>query len=182
MYRALGDTNFVYSFQLSLLFFLVNKILLNSSPADQYGFCVFCKTLTIYTFLCSARYDRRDIMFPGCPSFRPSVHHTLGVQLRVQRLAKAMHFQQNIMHAFNDRCAPHILFRLRYNLLIRSCLTWIFFVDPHWWALLCMQRPTKARPFQQIIIIALQCQRDVDVHLLFCFDLDLLITCSRGHV
>ena len=37
-------------------------------------------------------------------------------------------------------------------------------------------------PFQQIIMHALQCQHDVDVHLLFCFDLDLHITSSRGRV
>ena len=37
-------------------------------------------------------------------------------------------------------------------------------------------------PFQQIIMHALQCQNDLDVHLLFCVDLDLHITSSRGHV
>ena len=58
-----------------------------------------------------------------------------------------------------------------------SCLTWICFVDPHWWVPLCVQRPAKAMPFQQIIIHALD---DVYVHLLFCFDLDLHITCSQG--
>ena len=26
---------------------------------------------------------------------------------------------------------------------------------------------------------ALQCQHDIDVHLIFCFDIDLLITCSE---
>ena len=82
------------------------------------------------------------------------------------------------------RCAPPILFWPwpPYNLLMRSCLTCIFFVDSHWWVPHCVQRPAKAMPFQQIIIHALQCQHDVDVHLLFCFDLDLPITCSRGRV
>ena len=32
---------------------------------------------------------------------------------------------------------------------------------------LCVQRPAKAMPFQQIIMHALQCQHDLDVHLLF---------------
>ena len=32
--------------------------------------------------------------------------------------------------------------------------------------------------FQQIIMHKLHYQHDNDVHLLFCFDLDLLITCS----
>ena len=36
---------------------------------------------------------------------------------------------------------------------------------------LCVQRPARAMPFQQIIIHALQCQHDVDVHLLLCFDI-----------
>ena len=36
-----------------------------------------------------------------------------------------------------------------------------------------MQRPAKSMPFQQIIMHALQCQHDLDVHLLFYFDLDL---------
>ena len=47
---------------------------------------------------------------------------------------------------------------------------------------LCVQRPSKAMPFRQIIMHALQCQYDIDVHLLFCFDLDLHIASSRGHV
>ena len=39
-----------------------------------------------------------------------------------------------------------------------------------------------AMPFQQIIMQALQCQHDLDVHLLFCFHHDLHVTSSRGHV
>ena len=37
-------------------------------------------------------------------------------------------------------------------------------------------------PFQQIIMHVLQCQHDLDVHLLFCVDLDLHITSSRGRM
>ena len=47
---------------------------------------------------------------------------------------------------------------------------------------LCVQCPAKAMPFQQIIMHALQCQHDVDVHILFCFDLDLHLNCFRGCV
>ena len=47
---------------------------------------------------------------------------------------------------------------------------------------LCVQRPEKTMPFQQIIMHELHCQHDVDVHLLFCFDLDLHITSSRDRV
>ena len=82
------------------------------------------------------------------------------------------------------RCAPPILFWPwpPYYLLPRSCLTWIFFVDPHWWVPLCVQHPAKAMTFKQIIMHALQCKHDVDVHLLFCFDIDLHLTCSQVHV
>ena len=82
------------------------------------------------------------------------------------------------------RCAPPILLWpwSPYNLLPRSCLTLNFFFDSYWWVLLCVQRPAKAIHFQQIIMHALQCQHGVDVHLLFCFDLDLNITSSRGCV
>ena len=67
------------------------------------------------------------------------------------------------------RCAPPILFWPwpPYTLLPRSCFTWMFFVDPHWWVPLCVQCPAKAMHFKQIIMYALQCQHDVDVHLLF---------------
>ena len=67
-----------------------------------------------------------------------------------------------------------------YSILPRSCLTWIFFVYPHWWVTLCVQCPAKAMPFQQIIMHALQCQHGVDVHL-FCLTLtsiDLLFPSS----
>ena len=71
------------------------------------------------------------------------------------------------------RCTPPILFWHwpPHNLLPRSCLTWIFFVDPHWWVPICVQCPAKAMPFQQIIIHALQGQHDIDVYLLFCLPL-----------
>ena len=112
------------------------------------------------------------------------------VPICLQRPAKAMPFQQIIMHALQCQhdieCAPPVLFWPwpPYNLLPRSCFTWIFFVDPHWWVPLCVQCPAKAMcmPFKQIIMHALQCQHDVDVHLLFCFDLDLHITSCWGHV
>ena len=103
--------------------------------------------------LCPTRYDRRDIMFPGCPSFRLSVRHALGVSLCVQRPAKAMSFQQIIMHALQCQhdLDVHLLFCVDLDLHItffpRSCLTWIFFVDPHWWVPLCVQLPAKAIHF-----------------------------------
>ena len=93
-------------------------------------------------------------------SVLPSVRHALGVPLRMQRPAKAMPFQQIIMNAFAiptwPRCESPIL-----------CWPW----PP--WVPLCVQCPAKAMPFQQIIMHALQCQHDLDVHLLFCVDLDL---------
>ena len=67
------------------------------------------------------------------------------------------------------RCVPAILFWPwpPYNLFPRSCLTWIFSVNFYWWVQLCVQRPAKSMPFQQIIMHALQCQHDLNVHLLF---------------
>ena len=139
-------------------------------------------------FLCPARYDRRDIMFPGlsvCPSFRLS--HFRGTTLRAapsKNYAFSTNYHACIAMPTWPRCAPPILCWPwpPYNLLPRSCLTWIFFVDPHWWVPLCVQRPAKDMPVQQIIMHALQCQHDLDVHLLFCVDLDLHITSSQGRV
>ena len=45
------------------------------------------------------------------------------------------------------RFAPPILFWPwpPYSVLLRSCLTWIFFVNPHWWVPLCMQHPAPSK-------------------------------------
>ena len=78
------------------------------------------------------------------------------------------------------RCALPILFWPwpPYNLLLRSCLTWIFFVDSHWWVPLCVQDQTIYMPFQQIIMYILQCPHDIHVRL-FCFDLHKFLLRSR---
>ena len=157
-------------------------------------------------------------MFLGFPSFRTS--HFRGSSLRVvpsKNYAFSTNYHACIAMPTWRRCAPPILFWPwpPYSLLLRSFLTWIFFVDPHWsvplclqcqakamsfhqiilcparnnWrdimfpgrpsvrhtlgVPLCVQRPAKTMPFQQIIMHALQCQHDVDVHLLFCFDLHM---------
>ena len=124
-------------------------------------------------------------MFPGCPSFRPSRFR--GTTLRAapsKNYAFSTNYHACIAIPTWPRCAPPILFWPwpPYSLLPSLCLTWIFLVDPHCWVPLCVQCPAKAMPFQQIIIHALQYQHDIDVHLLFCFDLDLHITSSRGRV
>ena len=99
------------------------------------------------------------------------------------------------------RCAPPILFwpGPPYDLLPRSCLTCILFIDPHWWVpwynLDFLQQssmrgttlhaaPNKLMPFRQIIMYILQCPHDRHVHL-FSFDLHqfnlflLRFTCSN---
>ena len=158
----------------------------------------------------SARYNRRDIMFPGCPSVHPSfcpsvlaqfslnnVHkrglkhhhfifvrqsHFTGTTLCVT-LNKSYDISTNyracIAMSTWCRCAPPILFWPwpLFNLFPRSCLTWIFLIDYHWGVPLCVQRPAKAMTFQQIIVHVWQCPHDVDVYLLFCFDLNLHLTC-----
>ena len=111
-----------------------------------------------------------------------------GVPLCLQRPAKAISFQQMIMHVlhYQHHVDVHFLFCFDLDLHIPSfrgrVLTWMFFVDPHWWVPLRVQCPAKAMHFKQIIMHALQCQHDVDVHLLFCFDIDLHLICSQVHV
>ena len=116
-------------------------------------------------------------------SVRPSCFR--GITLRAvpsKNFAFSTNYHACIAMPTWRRCAPPILFWLwpPYNLLQRLCLTWTFYVDSHWWVQLCEQRPAKAMPFQQIIMHALQCQHDIDVYFLFCFDVDPHITSSRG--
>ena len=157
-------------------------------------------------FLCPARFDRRDIIFPGfpsvCPSVRPSVRPSVLPSVRPSR------FRGTTL-----RAAPSKNYAFSTNYLPRSCLTHACIAMPTWprcapsilcwpwpppevvfnldffrrsslmwWVSLCVQLPAKAMPFQQIIMHALQCQHDLDVHLLFCVDLDLHITSFQGRV
>ena len=50
------------------------------------------------------------------------------------------------------------------------------FCPSHFGVPLCVQCPAKTMHFQQITMHALHCQHDVDVHLIFRFDLELHIT------
>ena len=71
-------------------------------------------------------------------------------------------------------CAPPILFWHwhPFNLFPSSCITWIFFVDSHWWVPLCVEYLTIYMPFRQIIMYILQCPHDIHILVhLFCFDL-----------
>ena len=116
------------------------------------------------------------------PSFRPS--RFMGTTLRAapsKNYAFSTNYHACIAMPTWPRCAPPILCWPwpPYNLFPRSCLTLIYFVDPHWWVPHCVQCPAKAILFQQIIIHALHYQHDIDVHLLFCFHLDLHIASSR---
>ena len=115
----------------------------------------------------------RDIMFPGCPSVSlsirpsvlPSVHHTSGLPLCVQRPAKAIPLEQ-CQHDVD----VHVLFCFDldlHNLLLRLCLTSNFVRLSSLIGTTLHAAPSKSMPFQQIIINALHCQHDVDVHLLF---------------
>ena len=129
----------------------------------------------------------RPSFFPSVRSVRPSVRpsRVRGTTLRAAP-SKSYAFSANYYACIAmptwPICAPPILCWPwpPYNLFPRSSLTWIFFVDPHWWVPLCAQRPAKAIHFQQMIMHALHYQHDLDVHRLFCFDLDLNITSSRG--
>ena len=150
-------------------------------------------------------YNKTTIQLVNCSTHNITIEcvscfHPITRQINTEKEEKnnssTLHAAPSNSHAFSTnyhaciamptwgRCAPPILFWPwpPYNLLSRSCLTWIFFVDPHWWVPLCVQCPAKAMPFKQIIIHALQCQHDIDVHLLFCFDIDLHLTCSQVQV
>ena len=119
------------------------------------------------------------------PSFRPSrFRGTTLCAAPSKNYAFSTNYHAYIAMPTWPRCAPPILCWPwpPCNLFPRSCLTWIFFIDSHWWVQLCVQHPAKAMPFQQIIMHALHNQHDVDVHLLFCSDLDLHLTCSQGCV
>ena len=123
------------------------------------------------------------------PSVRPYVRPSCfrGTTLRAapsKNYAFSTNYHACIAMPTWSRCAPPILCWPwpPYNLLPRSCFTWMFFVYPHWWVPLCMQCQAKAMHFKQIIMYALQCQHDVDVYLLFCFDIDLHLICSQVHV
>ena len=74
------------------------------------------------------------------------------------------------------RCAPPVLFWpwLPHNLLPRSCLTWNFFVDHHCWVPLCMQRL-----FNKSSSMHCNANMNVDEHLIFCFNIDLHLTCPK---
>ena len=81
------------------------------------------------------------------------------------------------------RCAPPILFWHwhSFNLIPSSCITWIFFVDSHWWVPLRVQCPTIDMPFRQIIMYILQCPHDIHVLVhLFCFDLHKFLLRSHA--
>ena len=80
----------------------------------------------------------------------------MGTTLRAAP-AKALPFQQIIMHALQCQLDVdvHLLFCFDidlHNLFPSSCITWIFFVDSHWWVPLCVQYPTNYIPFWQIIV------------------------------
>ena len=132
-------------------------------------------------------YSRSMLFFMSRPVW-PAGHYVSGLSVLPSRFrgttlrAAPANYHACIAMPTWPRCAPPILCWPwpPYNLFPRLCLT--FFVDPHWWTPLCVQRPAKAMPFQQIIMHKLHCQHDVDVHLLFSFDLDILLSCSWGHV
>ena len=81
------------------------------------------------------------------------------------------------------RCAPPILFWHwpPFNLFPSSCITWIIFLDSHWWVPLRVQYSTIYMSFRQIIMYILQCPHDIHVLVhLFCFDLHTFLLRSRA--
>ena len=101
-------------------------------------------------------------MYQTCTrtSFRHSVRHTLRAAPS-KNYAFSTNYHACIAMPTWLRCAPPILCWPwpPYNLLRRLCLTWIFFVDSHWWVplSLCAAHNNLYMPFRQIIMYILQC-------------------------
>ena len=114
--------NYILCFHVSILMDMqttVVEVNTNVNVFRQYG-----------GFLCPARYDWWDIIFPGCPSVCPSVLplHFKGTTLRAapsKNYAFSTNYHACIAMPTWRRCAPSILFWPwpPYNLLLRSCLT-----------------------------------------------------------
>ena len=103
-----------------------------------------------------------------------------------------MPFQQMIIHALKCQhdIDVHLLFCFDLDGYITSIsppLEVVFYLDflrrsSLMGTTLRAVVPSKIHAFKQISMHALPCQHDVDVHLLFCYDIDLRLTCSQVHV
>ena len=122
-------------------------------------------------------------MFPGCPSFRPSFRPSRfrGTTLHAapsKNYTFSTNYHACIAMPTWPRCAPPILCWPwpPYNLLPRSCLTWIFF---RWYSLmgttLCAAA-SKSHAFSTNYHACIAMPTWGRCAPLFCFDLDLLIT------
>ena len=116
-----------------------------------------------------------DILFWPWPPFNPFQRSCLTwifiinllwwVSLYAQFPTKAMTFQQIIMHVLQCPHDVDVHLLLCFNLFPMSCLTYIFIIYLLWWVPHCVQCPTKAMIFQQIIMHVFQCPHDVDVYV-----------------
>ena len=145
-------------------------------------------TALLRLILCPARYDRWNIMFPGCPSFLPSVRPSgfRGITLRAAP-SKSYAFSTNYYACIAMPTWPICVHPILcwpwppYNLFPSSSLTWMF-------SSILTDGYNFACSAQHNLYIFNKCmhalyyQHDIDVHLLICFDLDLHITSSRGRV
>ena len=94
------------------------------------------------------------------------------------------------MHAFHyqHHVDVHLLFCFDLDLPITCCRGRVLLgfsssilTDGYNFACSAQQKPCLFNKLS-IHVHALQCQHDIDVHLLFCFDLDLHLTSSQGRV
>ena len=122
-------------------------------------------------------------MFPGFhPSVHASVRHTL-----CAAPSKIYDFSTNY-HACIAmftwcRCTPPILHDLGLHLASSQVMFNTEFLHQSSLMGNTLYATSNAMPCQQIIMHLLRFPHDVDVHRLFCFDIDLHLTCSRqGHV
>ena len=115
----------------------------------------------------------------SCP-VRPAGHYVSVLSIRPSHLknnilwAAQLSYKNMAIHRW-CRCAPPILF------LTLTSKTWFFSINLHWGVTLCAAL-SKSYDFQHIIMHVCQCPQDVEVYLVFCFDVNLYLTCSQGHV
>ena len=69
-----------------------------------------------------------------------------------------------------------------FNLFPSSCITWIFFVDSHWWVPLCVQCPTNSMPFSTNYQDYFAMPHDIYMYTYFVLtSINLICSCFVSH-
>ena len=159
-------SSFIYDIICERIAEIYNKIWLSKNRHRCKFFIWYCDSYYVPPGITGGTLCFWVVRLSVRPSVRPS--HFTGTIL-CAALSKSYDFQQIIMHVWQ---CPHDVFwptcNPPFNLFPRSCLTWIFLIDLHWWVPLRMQRPAKAMTFWQLSCMYCSAHNGVN---LFCFDL-----------